>query len=160
MIFSILKYGAFVILCFLGIGQTYLYYKLKKNWKYFPVVAATITKSELFDLTSGDGVRSYEAKISFKYSFLGKDYECDTPALRSPQVFPLYEYESTLLDKYKVGEMYNAKVHPNIPEVAFLEIAPLSKLSVFLLPLIIFGYFAYLIGIGWYFTWTYNVFTN
>jgi len=160
MIFSIFKYGALVVLCFLGIGQTYLYLKLKKHWNSFHIVAATITKSKLFDLTDANGIRKYDAQISFKYRFRGKEYECDTPALRSPQIFPLYEYESTLLDKYKVGEMYNAKVHPNLPEMAFLEIAPLSKLSVFLLPLIILGYAAYLIGVGLYFTWVYEVFTN
>ena len=160
MILSIFKYGALVVLCFLGIGQTYLYLKLKKHWSSFPVVAATITKSKLFDFTNANGMRSYDAQISFKYRFRSKDYECETPALRSPQVFPLYEYESTLLDKYKVGEIYNAKVHPNFPEMAFLEIAPLSKLSVFLLPLIILGYGAYLVGLGLYFSYAYEVFTN
>ena len=145
---------------FFGVGQTYLYLKLKKQWNSFPIVSAVITKSKLFDFTCSGGQRDYEAQISFKYTFRGKDYESDTPALRSPQVFPLYEYESTLLDKYKEGEMYNARVHPNLAEMAFLEIAPLSKLSVFLLPLIILGYFAYLIGLGLYFSWAYDFIKN
>lgn len=137
-----------------------LYFRLKKNWRFFPVVAGTITESRLFDFTSFDTQRTYEAQIKFKYRFREKDYESNTPALRSPQVFPLYEYEQTLLDKYKVGEIHNVRVHPNLPDMAFLEIAPLSKLSVFLLPIIIFGYFGYLVGLGLYFSHAFDVFTN
>jgi hypothetical protein len=61
MIFSLIKFGSFIVLCFLGIGQIFIYLKLKKHWESFPVVAATITKSRLFDLTGFGGFRTYEA---------------------------------------------------------------------------------------------------
>jgi len=160
MILSIIKYGAFVVLCIIGLGQTVIYFRIKKYWESLPLAAATITEARLFDLTGDYGHRTYEAIISFKYEFLGKEYEANTPALRSPQLFPMYGYEWSLLDKYKVGEMHNVRVHPNMPEVAYLEIAPLSQLSLILLPLLILGYFAYLVGVGYYFTWSYDVFTN
>lgn len=125
-----------------------------------PVVAATIVKSELDDYHDVDGKRIYIAKVHFSYSFRGNEYVSETPALRGAQMFPLYNYEAKLLKKYQLGEMFNARVVPNVPEYAYLEIAPLSKASTILLPLTIVGYALYLVGLGWYTTFTIDVFSN
>ena len=108
MIFSVIKYGVFVVLAFLGILQTFIYKRLERDWEKLSLVSATITESRLFDHTDSGGVRSYEALIKFKYRFREKEYEADTPALRGVQLFPQYDFEHTLLDKYKEGEMYIA----------------------------------------------------
>ena len=150
MILSIIKYGIFAVLALFGVTQTYLYRKIKREWSTYPVVAGTVIESRLFDQTDSGGTRTYEALIKFKYDFKGKEYESETPALRGPQLFPQYEFELSLLDKYKEGEMYNVKVHPEVPTVAYLEIEPLSKKSMIFLPLIIIGYLIYFTGIATY----------
>jgi hypothetical protein len=151
MIISIVKYAAFIVFAFLGVVQIFVYFRLKKMWSSLPVVAATVTESRLLHSNIG-GTTEYEAIIVFSYSFRGREYESKTPALRSVQVFPLYGYESELLDKYKKGEMYNARVFPNLPDTAYLEVAPLSKLSMFLFPIMTLGMLAYFIGLGIFFS--------
>jgi len=115
-----------------------------------PVVAATISEARL-DHRNETGRTVYEAIIEFQYNFRGRQYESKSPALRGIQVFPLYEYEANLLEKYKEGGIYNARVFPNMPELAYLEIAPLSRLSILMFPLILGGFFAYFIGVGAFF---------
>jgi hypothetical protein len=117
-----------------------------------PVVAAKITEARLSHYNNGGGT-VYEAIIVFQYKFRGVEYESKTPALRGAQIFPLYNFESELIDKYKEGEIYNAKVFPDMPELAYLQIAPLSKVSVFLLPIAMVSLFAYIFGVGWWFSY-------
>lgn len=135
-----------------------MYKRIKRDWETYPVVAATITESRLFDFTDSNGSRTYDALIKFEYRFREKNYESDTPALRGVQLFPQYDFAQQLLDKYKEGEMYNARVHPDLPDIAYLEIEPLSKKSMILVPLIILGYIAYLAGLGFYLNKLWNGF--
>ena len=145
------KYGFFFILCLLGIGQTFLYLRIKKMWSLLDVVEGKITSSFLYDLTGrGTGFREYEAIIEFKYNYQGKAFDSKIPVLRSPQTFPNYRFERELLEKYKEGASCEVRVHPDAPELAFLEIAPMSKASIVILPLTILGYLAYLTGAFYY----------
>jgi Protein of unknown function (DUF3592) len=160
MIGSVLKFGMFIVLAVLGLGQLLIYRKLRKHWKKLPVVAGTVTESKLRHHSDANGRTVYEADIKFKYKFRGQEYESDTPALRGPQMFPLWEYESKLLSKYEKGEIYNVKIVASKPELAYLEIAPLSKISTVLMPIAILGYGAYLVFVGWYFSYAAEVFTK
>ena len=152
MILSLIKYGLFVVLSVIGLGQVVSYKMLKRNWGKFRVVAGEILESRILHYTDTEGKTVFEARIRFKYQFQGKEYESETPALRGPQLFPLFDYESKLVQRYKRGEIYNIRVHPLEPEIAYLEVAPLSKISVVVLPFVLLGYLAYLSGIGWYFS--------
>ena len=160
MIGTVLKFGFFIVMVVLGLGQLFLYRNLRKRWEKLPVVAGEVTESELRHYSDADGRTIYEANIKFKYTFLGQEYESESPALRGPQMFPLWEYESKLLSKYEKGEIYNVKVLGSKPDMAYLEIAPLSKISVILMPISILGYAVYLVFVGWHFSYMAELFTR
>ncbi|UTW45926.1 DUF3592 domain-containing protein [bacterium SCSIO 12696] len=137
-----------MLLAIAGLWQTFVYFRLKKYFDLWPVVAAEITHSRLLNQTGVNGEIMLEGIIHFKYSIRGKDYKSDTPALRGYDLFPSLNYERSLVKKYPKGEFVNARVHPNVNSLAYLEVAPLSKLSTVLAPLmfllgvgIMFGYF-------------------
>ena len=146
---GILKYLGIVLLFTIGIGQTYLYRKVKKQWDSLPVVGAEIIESRLLDYNDMDDRRIYEAKIRFKYKFRGEEYESETPLLKSPQLFPDKDIELDLLARYKEGDIINARVMPNLPEAAFIEVAPFSKLSAIGIPVLILLYALAVFGYGW-----------
>jgi hypothetical protein len=95
-----------------------------------------------------EGKNVLEAIIYFKYNFRGKEYESNTPALRGYDFFPSFDYEHGLVKKYPKGEVVNLKVHPNEPNLAYLEVAPFSKISAALAPLGIILLVAYYVWLG------------
>ena len=146
---GILKYLGMILLFTVGIGQTYLYRKVKKQWGSLPVVRAEILESQLLDYNDMEDRRVYEAKIRFRYEFRGEQYESETPFLKSPQIFPDKNIEHDLLARYKVGDIINARVMANTPKVAYLEITPFSKLSAIGVPALILLYALAVFGYGW-----------
>ncbi len=147
---SALKWIFFVFLVFTNSAQFYLYRKVKQRWERMPVVAAIITKSALRDYNDLNGNRVYEADIRFEYQFRGNSYESVTPSLEGPALGPRWNYATELVDRYAVGEMYNARVIPEQPDVAYLEVASLNKVAVVLVPALTVAYGLYLFGIVWF----------
>ncbi|WP_428818665.1 DUF3592 domain-containing protein [Microbulbifer sp. MCCC 1A16149] len=147
---GILKYVGFLILAFIGVGQTYVYRRIQGKWKSFPVVRGEIIESKLANFTNTEGQRVYEANIKFEYDFEGQKYCSDTPLLRSPQLFKDHNFEHELLQKYKVGDRVNVKVLPRSPKVAFIEIEPFSRLSAIAIPILAVLYLAFVFGYGWF----------
>ncbi len=146
---TVLKWAFFVFLALTNTLQFISYRKLSRAWEKMPVVAATITKSDLANHHDVSGRRTYAADIRFAYSFRGNEYESATAVLPSPQIFHQWGYVTSLLGKYKVGEGYNARVVPNAPDLAYLEVEPLNKLAAIALPLLTIVYGLYLLGLGW-----------
>jgi len=139
-----------VLLFGIGVGQTYLYRKVKRQWDSLPVVGAEIIESQLLDYNDMDDRRIYEAKIRFRYKYRGEEYESETPLLKSPQLFPDKDIEHDLLARYKVGDIINARVMPNLPSAAFIEVAPFSKLSAIGVPVFVLLYALAVFGYGWF----------
>ncbi|AMX03898.1 DUF3592 domain-containing protein [Microbulbifer thermotolerans] len=137
----ILKLFSVLIPMFLiatGFLQTFIYLKLKKTFNNWPNVTARITYSRFLNQLDVDGRKMVEAIIAFEYTFRGKSYRSETPVLRGYDLFPDFDYEKNLTKKYQVGDLVNARVHPKVNSVAYLEVAPLSRLSTVLVPLMIF----------------------
>ena len=143
---NILKWLVLVGLALTNTIQFIMYRSVRRNWEHYIPVRAIISRSRLIDQLNTDGGRDYQAEIRFTYHWNGKEYESDTAILRGPQLFPLWNYESLLLQKYKQGEHCEARVHPQNPEIAFLEMAPLSKKSAILLPVLTIGYGAAIVA--------------
>ena len=129
----------FVGMALAGVTQTYIYFKLRRVFNRLPVVAAKITHSRLLNQLGANGENLLEAIIAYEYSFRGKEYEAKTPALRGYDLFPSLEYERALVQRYPKGEFVNVRVIPDMPEVGYLEVAPLSKLSTVLSPIMAIG---------------------
>ena len=146
---GILKYVGFIILFGLGIGQSLLYRKIKRNWDSLPVTRGEIIESRLIDHNDIDGNRVYAATIQCRYNHLGTDYESEAVVLRSAQLVPNFNYEHKLVQRYKKGDRVEIRVLPQKPDVAIIELAPLNKASVILVPLIIIGYALLVVGYGW-----------
>jgi hypothetical protein len=87
MMLNIVKWVALVVLVLANVAQTIFYIRVRKYFERLPIIAARITHSKLLNCTDERGRRVWEAKIRYKYSFHGKEYEGYTPALRSPQLF-------------------------------------------------------------------------
>ena len=147
MISAFLKFVVPFGLFALGNLQTLYYRRLKSVFDELPVVAGEIIESKLHDDPwSNPGKRVFEARIKYRYSFRGKDYIGDTPALRGYQLWPSYFYEYELLKRYKAGDIANVKVVPSNPGTAYLEVAPLDKKSALLMPILAVGYIALVFG--------------
>ncbi|MDB2409021.1 DUF3592 domain-containing protein [Pseudomonadales bacterium] len=146
---GIIKYIGFFILFGLGIGQSLLYRKIKRNWSSLPVVRGKIIESKLIDHNDIDGNRVYKASIRCRYNHLGTDYESEATVLRSAQLVPSFNYENQLVQRYKKESNVEIRVLPKKPDVAIIELAPLNKTSVILVPLIIVGYAFLVFGYGW-----------
>jgi len=129
--------------------QIFAYLRVKKVFRHLPIVKAMITRSELLNFNNASGVRVYEAKIEFTYEFHLKKYLSDTPAMRSVQLIPTWHYEQELLAKYPAGKEVDVRVLPNMPDSAYIEIAPFSFSSAVILPLITVLYIAGLVAYGW-----------
>jgi hypothetical protein len=146
---GIIKYIGFFILVGLGIGQSLIYRKVKRNWNSLPVTRGEIIESKLIDHNDTDGNRVYEASIRCRYNYLGTDYESEAAVLRAAQLVPNYNYEHQLVQRYKKGNNVEIRVLPKKPSVAIIELAPLNKASVILVPLIIVAYALLVFGYGW-----------
>ena len=94
---NVLKWLGLVVLVVTNTINVVLYRRVRKYWNSLPVVAATITRCSLDDYLTPDGGRRYEARIRFSYEFRGEMYESDTPALRGPQLFPFWQFESSMV---------------------------------------------------------------
>lgn len=156
MIVKILQLAIPLLLTGMGLLQTIFYFKLKKTFERWPIVAAEITHSVLLNQLDADGRAIVEGVINFKYSFRGQEYEVDTPAIRAYDLFPSLEYERSLTKRYRVGDIVNARVHPNSSSLAYLEVAPFSRASAILSPIMTLLGIALFIG---YFYGYWAVFT-
>lgn len=148
---SIVKWGVLAALVVTGSLQAFIYLRIRKYWDKLPVVAAEITHSKIDRWTDSNGKFHYDADIKFSYRFRGKDLASDTPALRSVELFVPFNYNGSLVAKYPIGEVVNARVLPVEPYTAYLEVAPFSKLSVILTPLLILLWSAYIVGTSAFF---------
>ncbi len=122
---------------------------IKKRFYGWPVIAVKIIESELLDYNDTTGERIYEASIKFEYEFRGNTYVADTPILKGYELSLRSVRENALLKKYKVGDVVNARVCPNAPEICYLEIAKFDWLSATLVPI---GLIMYILFFG---LWTY-----
>lgn len=129
-----------------GLAETYVYTKIKKVFHRLPVVAATITCSRLVHHTNVDGKLEIGAVIKYKYQFRGREYEAETPVLKGYDLFPSLFFYQQLVKDYPLGEVVNARVVPTQPEMAYLIVAPLSKASTILVPLISIGSILLIVG--------------
>ncbi|MEM7430408.1 MAG: DUF3592 domain-containing protein [Pseudomonadota bacterium] len=143
---TIIKWVVFLILALTSTSQYFFYRKVQRVWERLIPVHATITHSKLIDQLNTDGNREYEADIRYKYLWDGEEHESQLSILRGPQLFPQWEYEHALVERYKEGDSCEVRVHPADGSLSFLELAPLSKLSALLLPLITVGYGAGIIA--------------
>jgi hypothetical protein len=143
---SLAKWLVFGVLTLAGVAQVVYYLRIRKFWDSLPVVAAEITYSKLDRWNDEAGKSYYDADIRFSYRFRGKQLESDTPDLRSIELFTPYTYNGSLVPRYRVGDIVNARVVPREPYVAYLEVAPLSKLSAVLMPILIAFYVLFFFG--------------
>lgn len=144
-----LKYFGFSILFGIGVGQSFLYRRVKQNWDFYPVTLGEVLESKLVDHNDADGKRIYEASIRCRYNHLGVEYESDAVVLRAAQLVPNFNYEHKLVQRYKKGSTVEIRVLPNSPDIAIIELAPLNKASVILVPLLIIVYAVLVFGYGW-----------
>lgn len=129
----------------LGLLQTVIYILVKRRFNDFGVVSGQIIYSKFINHTNTDGNREIGANIKFRYSVAGKEYESDTPLLKGYEMFPSFGYYHDLAKRYPTGETVNVHFSRRNPGVSFLEIAPLSKASTILAPLISIGCIAILV---------------
>ncbi len=146
---KIIKWGVLVILLVTNTAQYVFYRGIRRKWNSMPTVSVKILESSLTDHLTVDGERVYEANIRYEYNYGGEIYQSSTPAIHGPLLFPLWNFEADLIKKYKVGETYPAKVSASNPEIAYLEIAPLSRLSAVGLPIMTAAYTLAVIGYSW-----------
>ncbi|MEX2964284.1 DUF3592 domain-containing protein [Microbulbifer sp. TYP-18] len=135
MTFKLLQLVIPTLMILFGFFQTIVYLRLRKTFANWPIVAGEITHSRLLNQLDLNGREMIEAIISFNYKFEGKEYKSETPALRGYDLFPSLAYEAYLTNKYRPGDVVNARVNPRVNEIAYLEIAPFSRLSAVLVPL-------------------------
>ena len=130
----------------LGLFETLLYMRIKKVYHRLPIVAATITYSRLINHTDLDGKREIGAIIKYKYRFRGAEYESETPVLKGYDLFPSLDYYQQLVKENRPGDIVNVRVVPTAPELAYITVAPLSRISTVLAPVISLGSIALIIG--------------
>lgn len=122
---SLLAFGTLAI----AFGQFVTYLFTKNKFKSLPITDGVVVSSKLDNYNDVEGKRVYSANIRFKYSLNNKEYEADSIALRSFQLFPFHDYEHELVEKYQEGAAVPVRYFSGNPEKAYLEVAPLSKLS-------------------------------
>ena len=130
----------------LGLFETLLYLRIKKVYHRLPVVAAKIVYSRLINHTDLDGKREIGAIIKYTYRFRGGEYEAETPVLKGYDLFPSLDYYQKLVKENRPGDIVNVRVVPSMPELAYITVAPLSKLSTVLAPVISLASLALIIG--------------
>jgi Protein of unknown function (DUF3592) len=139
-------------LMILGLLETLMYTRIKKVYHKLPVAAATITYSRLLNYIDLDGKREIGAIIKYKYTFRGKEYESETPVLKGYDLFPSLDYYQQLVKENRPGDIINVRVLPTFPELAYITVAPLSRLSTVLAPVVSLGSIAlivaYFLGLG------------
>ena len=147
-----LKIGIPIFFLLASFRETFVYLYRKRTFENWPRVEAVIEKSKLVDFHDLTEQRVYEARIEFSYSYAGKEYLGKTPALSGFRLFPAFGFQSELARKYNVGDRVQAHVYPTSPEIAYLEVAPMDKVSVFggpLITIVAVAYFFYFGGIPW-----------
>ncbi|WP_444888927.1 DUF3592 domain-containing protein [Microbulbifer sp. JMSA008] len=135
MVFKFVQLLIPVLMILFGFFQTFIYLKLRKTFSNWPVVVGEITHSRLLNQLDLNGKNVTEAIIAFNYKFKGKMYKSEMPVLRGYDLFPSLEYETYLTKKYRPGDVVEVRVNPKVNEFACLEVAPFSRLSAILVPL-------------------------
>ena len=123
----------FFSLTLLGLLQAFIYWRFSRTFNDWPKVRAEITHSRLLDQLI-DGKSECEAIIAFRYRYDGTEYKCDTPALRGYSLIKHRDFEKSMVNKYRPGDIVLARVHPRAPSVAYLEKAPLNWASLLFIP--------------------------
>ncbi len=108
------------------IGQQLSFLLAKRKWAKLPVVAAKIIESKMIDYTDMRGTRHYRASIKYEYEFRGRTYIGETPALEPVSVMPSWGLPRDMVRRYKQGDIVNARVLPNAPKIAYLELVSQS----------------------------------
>ena len=133
---TVLKVGIILFFLLASFGETFVYLSRKRTFERWPRVEVVIEKSKLVDFHDLQEQRVYEARIEFSYNYAGQEYLGKTPALAGFRLVPAFGFQAELARKYKVGDRVQAHVHQSSPEIAYLEVAPMDKISVFGGPLI------------------------
>lgn len=141
---SLLAFGTLIVV----FGQFITYLITKKRFEGLPSINGVVTHSKLDNYNDVEGKRVYSANLKFKYEVDNKEYESNTAALRSFQIFPFHDYEHELISKYPEGSSISVKYLPETPSKGYLEIAPLSKLSTVALLTVVVVAVGYLIFLG------------
>lgn len=110
-------------------GQFIAYLLTKLNYRKYPRVLGRIVKAKLDDHNGVYGNRTYRASFEVEYEYQDKLYVSHSPILRCVELFPSFQYESKLLDSYKVGDIVEVRVNPIEPNKGYFAIAPLSIMS-------------------------------
>ncbi|WP_444957517.1 DUF3592 domain-containing protein [Microbulbifer sp. ZKSA002] len=136
MIFKAIQLLIPAVMILFGFFQTIVYLRMRKTFGNWPVVVGEITHSRLLNQLDSNGKKVTEAIIAFNYKFRGREYKSEMPVLRGYDLFPSLEYESYLTKKYRPGDIVDARVNPKVSGLAYLEVAPFSRLSAILVPLL------------------------
>ena len=111
------------------LGQLIAYLITKLSYNKYPRVLGRIVKAKLDDHTGVNGNRIYKAIFEIEYEYRDNFYLSTAPILRAFELFPSFQYESKLLDTYKVGDIVEVRVNPIEPAKGFIAVAPLSITS-------------------------------
>ena len=136
MIFKIIQFIVPLILVALGLFQTLVYLLLRTQIASWNRVSAEIIDSRYVDQLGPGGEDIVKGIVAYKYEFCGKEYVSEEPAIRGYEMFPNKTYEKQLTEKYRKGMPVYAYVHEEAPDMAYLEVAPLSRVSTIAAPMI------------------------
>lgn len=135
MTFKIIQFLIPLVLIAFGVFQTLIYLLIRRKIYTWNRVQAEIVDSRYVDQLGPNGDEIVKGVVAYKYSFRGKEYFSEEPAIRGYEMFPNRRYEKHLTDKYKKGMSVYAYVYAKAPNLAYLEVAPLSRLSTIAAPL-------------------------
>lgn len=122
---SLVAIGAIIA----ALVQFFTYLMTKHKYKGMPSITGKVLECKLDNYSDVDGKRIFKANIEIEYEFEAKSYKCRNPILRSFELFPAHEFESELVDSYKVGDQIEVKVNPVKPINGYIAVAPLSIIS-------------------------------
>ena len=142
-----------ILLAFGAIGaavyQLLVYYLTRKKFYSLASAQGTIVKSKLDNYNDLEGKRIYSANIEYSFTHQSQEIVSNQVALRSFQLFPNFNYESGLVSKYKEGSTVIVRYKSENPLESYIEVAPLSILSVVAVLLASAAATAYLVFAKW-----------
>ena len=137
---AIAAWGAASVLMVLG--QSWFYQRVRSKFHAWHPVRATILESWVRNYTDMDGDNVREPVIKFSYTYEGREYVSDTPYLRSYTIGPKFIDLSNDASRFNKGDTVTARLHPQFPEVCYIDIAKFDWKSILLLAggILVFGF--------------------
>lgn len=130
----------------LVVAQSWAYLWIRSRFRSWQPVNATILESRVRSYNDEGGNYVRVPVVRFSYSYQGRDFESDHAFLRSFTLGPHFVDLSHLASKYTKGEMVQARLNPDFPEMCYLEVSKFDYKSVFMMAGLIIA-----IGLGSYF---------